>query len=146
MLIFLGGDHAGLELKEKVKVFLLDWGYEVEDFGPHEFNEEDDFNDFVSPVARAVREEEHSRGIIFGGSGQGEAMQANRFKGVRAVVYYGGDLEVVKKSREHNDSNILSLGARFISPEEALEAIQIWLSEGFSEEKKYRRRNEKLDL
>src|SRR3989344_8968052 len=115
MLIYLGGDHQGFDLKGKTKTFLESLGYEEEDFGPHNLNPGDDYPDFVFPVAKAVAENQDSVGIIFGFSGQGEEMKANRLKGVRASVYYGGSLEVLKKTREDNNSNILSLGVGFLS-------------------------------
>ena len=145
MLIYLGGDHQGFDLKGKTKTFLESLGYEVEDFGPHNLNPGDDYPDFVFPVAKAVAENQDSVGIIFGFSGQGEAMQANRLKGVRASVYYGGSLEVLKKTREDNNSNILSLGVGFLSDMEAFEAIKIWLNTDFSKEERHQRRINEMD-
>ena len=114
MKIFLGSDHAGFQLKEEVKGFLIKKGYSVEDKGALQYQAEDDYPDFIRPVAEAVsKDPENVRGIIFGGSGQGEAMCANRIKGVRAAVYYGGTVHIVELSREHNNANVLSLGAGF---------------------------------
>src|SRR3989338_88673 len=113
--IYLGADHAGFALKEKLKEWLKEWGYDFEDKGAYSLEMEDDYNDFVVPVAQNVAENPRDRrGIVLGGSGQGEAMAANRFKGVRAAVYYGGLEEILRFSREHNDANVLSLGARFV--------------------------------
>ncbi|PJC22454.1 MAG: ribose-5-phosphate isomerase, partial [Candidatus Yonathbacteria bacterium CG_4_9_14_0_2_um_filter_43_16] len=101
--------------------------------------------DFIRPVAEAVAHDPQSRGIILGGSGQGEAMCANRVKGARAAVYYGGAVDIVVLSREHNDANILSLGARFVETEEAKEVVRVWLETPFSGAEKHARRIAKLD-
>lgn len=144
--IFLGSDHAGFELKEKIKKFLEDKGFEVEDKGAYELNPEDDYPDFILPVAEEVSKNlENVRGIILGGSGQGEAMAANKIKDVRAAIFYGGPEEIVKLSREHNNSNILSLGARFLNESEALKAVEIWLEAKF-EGGRHERRLKKIDL
>lgn len=146
MKIFLGSDHAGFLYKEKIKKYLEGLGEEVFDKGPSECNKDDDYPDFIAPVAREVSNDpKGSRGIILGGSGQGEAMVANRFKNVRAAVFYGGGDEIIKLSREHNNANILSLGARFLSEEEALAAVQLWLKTSFSKEERHERRIEKID-
>ncbi|GEM_PF-142178 len=147
MKVFLGADHAGFELKEEIKKFLLAGGYEVEDKGAFELNPEDDYPDYIAPVAKAVSENpENSRGIIFGGSGQGEAICANRFTNVRAVVFYGSSLDIVTLSREHNNANILSLGARFLKETEAIEAVKLWLETDFSKDERHKRRLEKLEF
>ena len=145
MNIFLGTDHGGYELKELVKKHLMDAGHEVKDCGAHELDPDDDFTDYIAPVAREVAAAPSVRGIIFGRSGQGEAILANRFKGVRAVVYNTNNEEIIKLSREHNDSNVLSIGADFISTDEALKAIDLWLATETSTEEKYHRRNTKID-
>ena len=115
MKIHLATDHAGLELKEKVKLYLLNLDHEVIDHGAYEYDALDDYPDFIFPCANAVSNDTESKGIILGGSGQGEAMAANRVKGVRAAVFYNGPDEIIKLSRQHNNANILSLGARFMS-------------------------------
>ena len=130
--ILLGTDHAGFELKEEVKKYLLKNGYEVEDKGAHSFDKNDDYPDFIKPVAKEVSKNPQCRGIIFGASGQGEAIAANRFKGARAALYYGGNTEIITLSRTHNDANILSLGAGFVSKDEAIKAIKLWLDTDFS--------------
>ncbi|MEK7621786.1 MAG: RpiB/LacA/LacB family sugar-phosphate isomerase [Patescibacteria group bacterium] len=156
MKIFLGADHAGFELKEILKKYLRDeLGIEVSDEGAFALNPDDDYPDFVRIVAQRVAgDPTGSRGIILGGSGQGEAIVANRFKNVRAVVYYGlprveprddGSLDIIKLSREHNDANILSLGARFITPEEAKGAVKLWLETRASDEPRHARRIKKID-
>lgn len=163
MKIYLGSDHAGFELKEKLKIYLIEQGYTVEDKGAFSFDSGDDYTDFVVPVAQAVAESSEKsrgttkevRGIIIGKSGQGEAMAANRIKGARAAVYYGpsyakasegkGNLEILKLSREHNDANILSLAAGFLSDEEVKEAVKSWLKTPFSNESRHARRIKKID-
>ena len=141
MVIYLASDHAGFPLKEKIKKFLADFGYEVKDFGAFKMDPEDDYPDFIKLAAEAVaKDPDASRGIVLGGSGQGEAMVANRYKGVRAAVDYGGSLDIVNLSREHNNANILSLGARFVTEQEALAAVKLWLETPFSSEPRHARR------
>ena len=144
MRIHLATDHAGLELKEKIKLYLSDLNYEVIDHGAYEYDALDDYPDFIFPCANAVSNDPESKGIILGGSGQGEAMAANRVKGVRAAVFYNGPDEIIKLSRQHNNANILSLGARFMSEEEMYKIIEVWLSTDF-ESGRHQRRIEKLD-
>ena len=144
MKIHLATDDAGLELKEKVKLHLSDLNYEVIDHGAYEYDALDDYPDFIFPCANAVSNDPESKGIILGGSGQGEAMAANRVKGVRAAVFYNGPDEIIKLSRQHNNANILSLGARFMSEEEMYKIIEVWLSTDF-ESGRHQRRIEKLD-
>lgn len=144
-MIYLGADHAGFELKEEVKEYLIVQGMQVEDLGAFEFTQDDDYPDFVHLVAKAVGQDpERNRGIVLGGSGQGEAMVANRVKGVRTAVYYGGPLDIVKLSRTHNDANVLALGARFLTKEEAFEAVKLWLDTPF-EGGRHARRVQKID-
>ena len=142
--IFMGTDHAGFELKEEVKKYLLKMGFKIEDFGAYSLDNDDDYPDFIAPVAKNVAKDKNSIGIILGGSGQGEAIAANKVKGIRAAVYYGGNPEIVKLSRAHNDSNILSLGARFLTTGEAIKAVKIWLETDFSNEKRHKRRLNKI--
>ncbi|OGF69017.1 ribose-5-phosphate isomerase [Candidatus Giovannonibacteria bacterium RIFCSPLOWO2_02_FULL_45_14] len=150
MKIYIGSDHAGFELKGKLISYLKEKGHDIEDKGAFKLNPEDDYPDFIHPVAEAVsKDPDNSRGIVIGGSGQGEAIEANRLKHVRAEVYYGGSpnsgLETVKLAREDNNANVLSLGARLISEEEAKKAIEIFLSTPFRGGR-HTRRIEKLDL
>ncbi len=144
MKVYLATDHAGFELKTKVKEFLKKEGYEVEDCGAYEFDKDDDYPDFISKAAEAVSENPENKAIIFGGSGQGEAIVANKFPNVRVAVYYGGQNMMPKLTREHNDSNILSLGARFLTEEEACEAVKLFLDTPFSREDRHVRRIEKI--
>ena len=144
MIIHIATDHAGLELKEKVKSYLSKLDYEVIDHGAYEYDALDDYPDFIFPCAKAVSNDLNSKGIILGGSGQGEAMAANRVKGVRAAVFYNGPDDIIKLSRQHNDANILSLGARFMSDQEMYKIIELWLSTDF-ESGRHKRRIDKLD-
>ena len=156
MKIYLASDHAGFPLKEKLKMFLAESGYEVVDAGAYQYDESDDYPDFVISAAKSVAGDPGSRGIVLGGSGQGEAMAANRVNGVRAALYYGppclrageagGSLDIVKLSREHNDANVLSLAARFMNEEEAKEAVRLFLETPFSDEERHQRRIKKIDL
>lgn len=139
-MIYIGSDHAGYELKEKLKIFLKELEYEVTDKGAFSLDKDDDYPDFIIPVAMAVASDIDSLGIVLGGSGQGEAISANKIDGIRAIEYYGGDLEIIKLGREHNDANILSIGARFVTEEEAKEAVNLFINTNFSEEKRHIRR------
>ena len=143
-MIYLGTDHRGYELKEKIKEWLSEWGYEYEDMGAHEYNEKDDYPDFISLVGEKVSADLDAKGIILGGSGQGEAVVANKYKGVRAVVYYGGLKEMVIHTREHDNANVLSLAADFIDESEAQEIIKLWLETSFPGEERHVRRLKKV--
>jgi len=152
MKIYIGTDHAGLAQKEKIASFLRESGYEVTDCGAHEYDENDDYPDFVVPVAREVsRNPQGVRGIILGGSGQGEAMVANRFAHVRAVVFYGNSSSLTSNvtnlqlTREHNDSNVLAIGSRFVTDDDALEAVRQWLDTSFSNGERHKRRIHKIE-
>jgi len=139
--IILGTDHAGFELKEEIKKYLQEQGFEVEDAGVHEYNSKDDYPVFIEAAAKKVAEDPgKNKGIIFGGSGQGEAIVANKIKGIRAAVYYGNNMDIVKLSRIHNNANILSIGARFIPKEEAIKAVKLWLETDFINEERHSRR------
>ena len=145
MKIFIGTDHAGFEIKEALVSFLKSLGHDVSDLGAHELEPLDDYPDYIKPVALAVAENEGSKGIILGGTGQGEAICANRVPGIRAAVYYGGPFDIALLSREHNDANILSLGARFIDTDEAEGVVKAWLETKFSGDERHMRRIKKLD-
>ncbi len=144
MKIHLATDHAGFEHKEALKAHLLERNYEVIDHGNTKLDENDDYPDYVTPFAQAVAHDVESRGVVFGGSGEGEAMCSNRIVGARAVVYYGGNKDILTFSRLHNNANILSLGARFMTTEEANEAVDFWLAVEFSHEERHIRRLEKF--
>lgn len=140
MKIYLATDHAGFPLKEDVKKYLEGAGHEVYDCGALTLEPGDDYPPYIAQAAKHVQEDamhDPSMAIIFGGSGEGEAMMANRFRHVRATVYFGGNLELVKLGREHNDANILSIGARFVVLPEALQAIDLFLSTPFSHEERH---------
>ena len=138
--IILGTDHAGFKLKEEIKNFLLNEGYDVKDFGTNKYDPDDDYPQYIIPAAKTVAKDTNTRGIIFGGSGQGEAIVANKVKGVRAVVYYGKNIDIIRLSRSHNNTNILSLGARFLTKKEAIVAVKVWLGTNFSNGKRHERR------
>lgn len=156
MNIYLACDHAGFGLKNAMLEHLPLLGHTVTDCGALELDPEDDYPDFVAPLTDAVLADTESCGIIFAGSGQGEAMCANRIAGIRAAVFYGplpahealdreggfseDGYDVVRLSRRHNDANVLSIGARFVSPSQADEAIRIFLSTDFSGDERHVRR------
>ena len=141
MTIYLAADHAGFELKEKIKKFLIDSDYAVKDFGAFSFDPNDDYPDFVHKAAEAVANNpEQSRGIVLGGSGQGEAMVANRYKGARAAVLYKYDEDIIKLSREHNNANVLAIGARFLKEKDTIKAVKLWLETPFTGEERHKRR------
>ncbi|MBI2334541.1 RpiB/LacA/LacB family sugar-phosphate isomerase [Candidatus Daviesbacteria bacterium] len=142
-MIYLASDHAGFELKEKVKEFLKKEGYEIEDCGAYKFDPADDYPAFIAKAAEAVSKNSDSKAIILGGSGQGEAIVANKFPGVRAAVFYG-NLDIIPLAREHNNANILSLGARFLTEDEVIEAVRLFLETPFTDEERHVRRIEKI--
>ena len=145
MIIHIATDHAGLDLKNSLKEYLNSKGYEVVDHGAFEYDPKDDYPDFIFPCAKAVASDKISKGVILGGSGQGEAMAANRIKGIRAAVYYGSEVDIPILSRRHNNSNILSIGARFVSKKEIYAILDGWLSEPFTGGR-HQRRLDKLDI
>ena len=155
MKIYLATDHAGFELKEKLKVYLGGLGFEVVDKGAFMFDAQDDYPDFVRPCAEAVATDEGSFGVVMGASGQGEAMCANRVLGVRCALYYGvagtqtdmsGDtLDMIASTRMHNNANMLSLGARFISEDEAKNVVRKFIETKFSGDERHVRRIIKID-
>lgn len=157
MKVVFAADHGGYALKEILKPFVQGLGYEVEDVGAFALDMSDDYPLFIKQAGAKVSEDpEHVRGIVIGGSGQGEAFTANRFKGVRAVVYYGepkrpqvdadgAELDMITSTREHNNSNILSLAGRFLTDDEAKDAVKRWLETPFSGNARHQRRHEMID-
>lgn len=149
--IILASDHAGFKIKEAVKSFLQSGDCpvkcEVLDVGAHEYIESDDYPSYMVQAGMKVAEDMKgdTKAILFGGSGQGEAIVVNRFPGVRAVVWYGGPMDIIKLSREHNDANILSIGARFVNEDTAREAVATWLTTSFSGEERHVRRIGQID-
>lgn len=140
MKIYLATDHAGFSLKEEVKKYVEEKGFEVYDCGALTLEQGDDYPSYMAEAAKHVHTDalhDPSIAIIFGGSGQGEAIVANRFRHVRAIVYAGGNLELVKLGRQHNDANVLSIGARFVSLSEAVQAIDLFLVTSFSHEERH---------
>lgn len=161
MKVYLGTDHAGFELKEKIKSYLLEKNYEVEDCGAFEFDKNDDYPDFISKVGEAVsKDPENFKGIIFGGSGQAEMMLANKYRNVRCALFYSlavplstvdavgtksdNPYEIIKLTKLHNNANILSLGARFLKLEEVIQAVNLWLETPFSNDERHVRRINKI--
>ena len=128
MRIAIGSDHAGFAYKEKIKELLIALRHDVIDFGTHS-EESVDYPVFIRPVAQAVARGEADRGVVLGGSGNGEAMAANRVKGVRCALCWNGSS--ARLGRQHNDANVISIGQRMISEEEALEIVRVWLSTKF---------------
>jgi len=132
-VIFISGDHAGFQMKEKIKKYLKNKDYSVEDFGPLVYDKNDDYPDFVIPMAKEIimKKKENVFGVVIAGSGEGEAIAINRYSGIRAAVYHGGNLKVVKTAREHNNANVLCIGARFASSDEIKKAVDIFLKTKF---------------
>lgn len=161
MNIALSTDHAGYERMKKLKNGLELAGYICKDFGPTQFDVDDDYPDFIRPAAKSILSGECEAGIVFGGSGQGEAMVANRLPGIRCSVWYGPSVpleavdtsgtisndpyEILKLSKEHNDANMLSIAGRFVSDAEALKVSILWLNQTFRGEQRHQRRIAKLD-
>jgi ribose 5-phosphate isomerase B len=161
MRIALATDHTGFEQLKALQGYLESLGHECWNFGPKEFVPDDDYPDFIRPAAEKVGSGECERGLILGGSGQGEAMAANRFRGVRCAVFYGpvfplrvvdaeghesrDPYEIIRLCREHNNANMLSLAARFVTLEDMKQAVKLWLETGFGNEQRHQRRIEKID-
>jgi ribose 5-phosphate isomerase B len=139
MRIALASDHAGFEYKEQIKALLRSLGHDVQDFGTHG-PEAVDYPLFIRPAAEAVASGEAERGVVLGGSGNGEAIVANKVKGIRCAVCW--NLDSARLSREHNDANVLSLGQRMMPLEMALEIVRLWLTTSFEGGRHARRINE----
>lgn len=148
-MIFIASDHAGFYLKKALIQYLHVKEYEVEDCGAFKMDEADDYPDFIIPCALRVAKS-HARGklddvgIVIGASGNGEAIAANKVKGIRAAVFYGANAQVAVLAKSHNNANILSIGARFTSEDEAKAAVAAWLDAEFANEERHVRRIEKI--
>lgn len=143
MKVFLGADHRGFELKEKMKEWLKDHGYAVEDMGAHKLEPEDDYPDFAFAVAEKVAEDPiENRGILFCGSGVGMDIAANKIKGIRATVVWSK--ESAQQARSDDDANVISLPADWTPPEVAGEIVKAFLETKFSGEERHTRRIEKI--
>ncbi len=154
--LYIAADHTGFALKSELASYVRMLGYEVEDMGAHELVPDDDYPELITPVAQKVVETPDTLGIVIGGSGQGEAMAANRVKGARCALYYGqaravgaidadgahalDGYDIVRLAREHNDANVLSLAARFVELEDAKEAVRIFIETPFSGIERHARR------
>lgn len=154
--VYFAADHAGFALKAALIEHVRTLGYEAEDLGPFTLDPEDDYPDYVTPLAQKVASDREARGICLAGSGQGEAMCANRVSGIRAAVFYGpgrapapldidggyseDGFDVVRLARKHNNANILSIGSRFVSGTEADMAVRIFLETPFSDAPRHARR------
>jgi ribose 5-phosphate isomerase B len=128
MRIAMGSDHAGYAYKERIKRYLLEQGHEVRDFGTHS-QEPADYPVYIRPVAEAVSRGEFERGVVLGGSGNGEAMVANRVRGIRCALCWNA--ESARLARSHNDANMISLGQRMMPEDTALEIVRVWLETPF---------------
>lgn len=142
MKIYIASDHGGFNLKEELKKDLQEAGHEVEDFGNKSYEPEDDYPDFVFPLAEKVAAEPESLGIILGRSGNGEAMAANKVKGVRAALCLSE--EMARKAREDNNANVLALGADFVETEKAKKIVGVFINTRFSGEERHQRRVGKI--
>ena len=138
MRVHIGGDHAAFELHQELLTVLADEGHEVTDHGPFEYDAVDDYPVFVIRAAQAVAADPGSRGIVLGGSGNGEQMAANKVAGIRAALCYNAEL--AKLAREHNDAQILSMGGRMQSVEESKEMVRVFLASDFTGEERHQRR------
>jgi ribose 5-phosphate isomerase B len=142
MHIAIGSDHAGFRYKERIRGLLSDWGHAVTDFGT--FSPETvDYPVFIRPVAEAIARGEFERGIVLGGSGNGEAIVANRVRGVRCTLCW--NVESARYARLHNDANVLALGERLVPEQEVVPILQVWLTTPF-EGGRHVRRIQQIDL
>ena len=161
MKLALAADHTGVEQLKELQSYLESLGHNCTNLGPKTLTPDDDYPDFVVPAARAVASGDCQKAIVLGGDGQGEAMSANRIQGVRCAVFYGPAVpkgvvdaegrishdpyEIIRLTRAHNDANVLSLGARFLSLEQMKQVIKLWLDTPFSDAPRHVRRIAKLD-
>lgn len=160
MIVYLGTDHSGLHIKDEVKKFLEEGGYHVEDCGAYEYDRDDDYPDFIGKAAQGVSQDLESVGFVFGGSGQGEQMTANKYKGIRCALFYStaravseidisgnvseDPFEIIKLTRQHNHANMLSFGVRFLNKEAIFKAVETFLNTPYSEDERHVRRIKKI--
>jgi ribose 5-phosphate isomerase B len=142
MKIAIGSDHAGFELKEEVKKFLKEKGYEYDDLGAEKIDPNDDYPEYGKKVGEAVASGKYDRGIVICGMGIGISITANKVPGIRAAACYS--TEMAKASRQHNDANVLALGGRIKTEEPASEIVGVWLDTPFSDEERHKRRIEQI--
>lgn len=142
MKIYIASDHGGFAYKEKLKPFLESLGFEVEDCGAESLNPEDDYPDIIFPACEKIMSDLGSMGVILGRSGNGEAIAANKVVGVRAAVCTS--VEMARKSREHNDANVLSIGADYVTLDLAKEMVEVFLKTLYSGEGKHTERIRKI--
>tara|TARA_B100000242_G_scaffold290465_1_gene261920 strand:+ start:4548 stop:4979 length:432 start_codon:yes stop_codon:yes gene_type:complete len=142
MNIIISNDHAGVELKNKIKDYLESKGYKLKDLGNND-GESVDYPDIIHPLAKEISEKNDSKGIIMCGTGNGVSMVANKYEGVRAGLCWSK--EIAELIRKHNNANILSLPARFISIKDALEIVKVFLETDFEEGGRHERRVNKID-
>lgn len=161
MTIALATDHAGYEQLKDLQLYLESVGHQCQNFGPKSLRPDDDYSDYILPAAKAVAAGQCERGIIMGGDGEGEAMAANRIQGVRCALFYGPAVpnrpieatqrasqdpyEILRLTRRHNDANMLSLAAWFLSLEDMKQVIKLWLETPFSGDERHQRRINKID-
>ena len=143
-MIYLASDHAGWKLKNKLVNFLKQKGYKVEDKGPFSYDEKDDYPDYIKLAAEEVSKNKNAKAIILGYSGQGEAITANKYPGVRSVVYYKYSPKIIKLAREHNNANVLSIGAGFMNEKKAKKSVIKFLETSFTDELRHKRRINKI--
>lgn len=141
-MLYIAADHAGYQLKEELKSFLTDEGYEMVDLGPEQLDLTDDYPDFAKKLALAVADSQNSGGILICGTGQGMCLVANKIKGIRAVLIY--DEFTARTAAEHLDANIICLGGRTTDFENAKKLVKIWLDTEFEESERHQRRLEKI--
>lgn len=141
-MIYLGTDHGGYKLKEELKAFLTENKIEFEDLGAYALDPEDDYPDFIIPVAQKVAEDPQALGIVIGRSGNGEAIAANKVKGIRAALCLNE--EMAKKAKQHNNANVLALGADYTSVDEVKKIVRLFIETPFSNEERHLRRIEKI--
>ena len=138
MRVHIGSDHAGFDLKNYLAMALREDGHDVVDHGPTEYDAEDDYPVYCIPAAEAAVAEAGSLCVVIGGSGNGEQIAANKVKGTRAALAY--NIDIAKLGRQHNDANVISIGARMHSEEEALEMVRMFLATPFSGDERHARR------